>query len=326
MIFQPDPFRFNAFRVFGQSAVYILLRLAADYSRGSNKQWAYYAGYGLSSAAIAGGIPGSALTFTTIALGAEALVRVFLEESPGAAEVEIFLDGATQAVVDLNAVEGVLQYVLNIPNDGEQHTIALANLGTSAAVAGATDWLSLLQVETENADLVEIGATAVSTFIISATIQDAKASGSARVRNTQVASIHVPIGSLTLGDIEAYHDAYIQALDDVTEGVITGSNVTLNFDLPAGIKSSAVADSDVQEGVLMTFSMNGTTYKESLRVPAVVAAKLTGTALNTGDTDVSAFADLLTGTTQTNGKTIAASNRFGNAFTALLGGSKSFRK
>lgn len=326
MIYQPSPNLFNVYLALGQTALAVLVRFAADYTQRKNEPWAYYVGYGLSSAAMAGGIKNSALQIVGLATAVDAAVRIFFEESPGAAEVEIFLDGVSQAVLDLNGVGAVIDLIVNLPNDGMNHTIDIVNLGSAIGVSNPTDWLSVLQIETTSTELIEQGVVPMSNFIISFRIQDAKSAATSRVRNVQSASFFVPASTYTLADITAYHNALAAAVDAVSEGVIIDSSIQLSPTLPAGLKSSAVANSDVQEGGLIGYSVNGSNYRHSIRIPAFVSAKFVGAALNLTDSDVVALEELLNGTTQTNGKAIKASDQYSNEIVAAIAGSKSFRK
>lgn len=108
----------------------------------------------------------------------------------------------------------------------------------------------------------------MAQVLISATVRDAKTIGSARVRNKQTVGILINDTGLSLTDIIDHHDEFLTTLDGVTDGVIEGSSITVYPALPAGLKSTAVAGSDVQEGGNYSFTVIGSRYADSVRVPA----------------------------------------------------------
>lgn len=326
MLYRPDPTIFAPRLAIGQAIVAVLTRLAADYVRQQNQSWEYYLGYGLSGAALAAGIQGASVTIIVLAEAVDSTVKIFLEESPGAAQVEVFLDGVSQAVIDLSAIEAARELLIPIADDGMQHNISLVNLGTAVGVSNATDWLSILGVETQSTRIITQQVANMSNYIISFQIQDAKATGSARVRNKQGVSFFLPTASWTIAEVLAYHDALAALVDNCTDGVIVDSSVTLNPVLPAGLKSSAVAGSDVQEGGLLGFSVAGSNYKESIRIPAMKSSLFVGPSVNIAATEITDLRDTLNGTTQTSSQNMAASDRYSNLITDVVSGAKSFRK
>lgn len=318
MIYAPSP-EFFVLQALTAGIVAALTRAAADYLTQSGQSWAYYIGYGIGGAALATGIPGANMIIATIGTGE---LKLFFEKSPGAGDVKIFLDGVEAATLNLtDAALDVFQYSISIPDDSSPHQVSVLNLG-----GGTANWLSILQIQTTGITIQEQEQPQMANFIISATIQDSAATGTARVRNTQGTSIFVPQASLTLADITAYHDAYLTALDAVTDGKIIGSSITLTPDLPSGLKSSAVANSDVQEGGLLGWSVDNTQYKDSFRVPAFLTAAFSGKSIDLANTYVVALKNLLLGVTQVNSKSIVASDKDSNEYNALITGAKSFRK
>ena len=160
---------------------------------------------------------------------------------------------------------------------------------------------------------------------VSVTIQDAKDISTARVRNVQSFAVNVDYTAMTLVDLAAWFALFADRVDEVTDGVIIGGNITLQPDLPVTLKTVPVANSDVQEGALLSYSLENSPYVESVRVPAfkqslfgadgqsvIVGAEVGGlTSLFTGIADTAEF---------------AAVNRYGIPFSAYRAGRKSFRK
>jgi hypothetical protein len=88
------------------------------------------------------------------------------------------------------------------------------------------------------------------------------------------------------------------------------------------IKGSPVADSDPNEGALYSFDADSTAYNPSIWVPAAAQSKFVGQAVDTSDTDVSAFVIAVTGAHSS----VSASDRYANDITALRSAVKKFRR
>lgn len=324
MIYQPQPF-FNVYAALGQGVLAALARLAADYVTGQGKPWAYYLGYGFGGSALATGIPGANAILYVVGTGA---LKLFFEQSPGAADVRIFLDGVESAELQLNgAVVDVIEYALSIPNDGVEHAIMLLNLGTPGSVPDPTDWLSILAIEAANSIQLEPKEfLPMPVVLISATIKDAKTTSNARVKNTQSVAVFVDQGTQTIADLTEWHDKYLLYVDGVTDGLIIGSEMTFFPALPSGMKSAPVAGSDVQEGGLLSFSLTGSQYKDSIRVPAWKQSLFGADGQSIANSGATALlTGLLLGTASAPAD-FAATDRNAIAYLAFLAGRKSFRK
>jgi hypothetical protein len=321
MIYEPQPF-FNVQAAVTASFINALARAAVDYVRGQGQPWAYYLGYGFGGAALATGIPGAQAILYAIGSGT---VKIFFETSPGAATAKIYLDGIEQGDLDLDdEIIDLVEYVINLPNDGQYHDISILNLG-SISVDDPTDFLSILAIETVDASLASKETVGVATAVISATIKDAKLTSNGRVKNTQSAPMYLDITGMTIAEIIGYHDAYVAAVDDTTDGVVIGSAVTLNPALPGGIKTDPVAGSDVQEGGLLSFLLT-TGYSESIRIPAFKQSLFGADGQSIANEGVvAALTDLLLGEVA-DPLDHSASDRNGIAFASFVSGKKSFRK
>jgi hypothetical protein len=130
----------------------------------------------------------------------------------------------------------------------------------------------------------------VSAFI---SIMDAPGSES-------VVRFHVPNNS-EIGNFKTFAQNVAGFIDALIKGKITNVSIGIGVDLPGGIKSTADALADVEEGARFIFNAaNGGTFR--MRLPTFDEAKMTtGTDLvNTADTDVAAFL-----TEMINGETIS---------------------
>jgi len=165
----------------------------------------------------------------------------------------------------------------------------------------------------------------MAVVLHSLTIQDAKLTSTGRVKNRQNVAVYVPLGSQTIADLTAWNAAYAEAVDNVTEGEIVATNITLFPDLPGGIKSSPVAGSDVQEGGLITFDLTGSDYTDAVRIPAYLQSLFAADGQSIPDSGATnALVDLLLGVDGV--IDTAASNRFEVVYLGYSTGKKSFRK
>lgn len=77
----------------------------------------------------------------------------------------------------------------------------------------------------------------------------------------------------TLAALDTEVAAWVTALDNCTDGVITEARATLFPALPGGIKASAVTDSaggsDAEKIGLLGFAVSGTTKRYSVAIPAI---------------------------------------------------------
>ncbi len=83
------------------------------------------------------------------------------------------------------------------------------------------------------------------------------------------ASIYATVDTTTtIAALQTELDLWTLAMDGVTDGEITQLNVTLHMTVVAGTKSDPVAESNIQEGGLLTFYQANIKYPESIWVPA----------------------------------------------------------
>lgn len=160
---------------------------------------------------------------------------------------------------------------------------------------------------------------------MSVTIQDDKGLSTARVRNVQTFAVNIDYATMTLVDLNAWFMMFADRVDDLTDGVIIGGNINLQPTLPVTLKTVPVANSDVQEGALLSYALVDSTYVESLRVPAFKQSLFgaDGQSVPSG-AEVGALSILLRGEAAT--AEFPAVNRYGIALSNYRSGRKSFRK
>lgn len=155
--------------------------------------------------------------------------------------------------------------------------------------------------------------------LISVTIQDADGDES-------TALMYGDTGVLTLANLIEVAQDYATSVDGITDGKIVDLNLTIKPDLPAGLQASAVAYSETQKGALFSFNLNGTSYTDSIRIPAFTESYFVGDNVDTTIGAVSSFLNnMLTGFV-TAGGTFTPSNRYGFDIVSLAKAVKSFRK
>lgn len=159
----------------------------------------------------------------------------------------------------------------------------------------------------------------MSLAIMSFTITDADG-------DTSTCVVHVPQGTLTLADLTGAMDDYAALIDGLIDGFISNMHLTLSVSVPAGLATSAVANSEVQKGALFQFSAANTPYKYSVRVPSFTPGKFSGNAVNESDQDVIDFLSaMVTGITPV-ATLVSPSDKYENDITAHVAARKSFRK
>ena len=160
------------------------------------------------------------------------------------------------------------------------------------------------------------------TAVVSATVVDswgteASAPAYALVDPTQ-----------TVAEAIAEAQAYVKALDAVTDGRITKMHVQFVPSLPTGLKAAALATgAKVEQTGLINFSAAGTSKRYGLAIPAVADSQLTGDRIDAGvfgtaSTGMDAFLALLTGVATA----IAWANEHSQQIIAVRDAIVSFRK
>lgn len=267
---------------------------------------------------LANGLQGSVARFEVKDTGS---VSFWMHQNAGFSEVLVTVDDAYYGIFDMNALsENYYQMNVAVTDDGNLHVIKLGNLGTSESYGGfPLNWMSIMGLETTGM-LSEPMEEMMSQFLVSATIMGAQTVAGSRSRKTMPFSVRFPVGTLTLAQIIAKHDATIQKLAAVTGGEILSSNVQIFPALPSGLNTDIEDGVRVQDGALFTFDLTGTPYVDSLFVPAIRTALL-GTDGLSILTDDDAIQDLLSYLTTENGANAdpnpAAVNRFDKVYASL---------
>lgn len=259
MIFEPIAV-FNVQAAVITAFVSVIIRAAVDLIRGQGREWEYYVGYGFGGGALTTGIPGAQAVLYAIGAGT---VKLFFEKSPGAAQARIFLDGVAEGDIDLDdEIIDTLEFLVNIPNDGQKHSLAILNLGT-LELDNPTDWLALLAVETAGATLLEPRRLIdMPYFTVAVRVKDAEES-------TKEATIPLNVpNDLTVAEIQTWLDAVLPEIDALTEGQITEATLTMPLTLVGGLKGAPTAGAFNERGGLITFDTDGP-RAASIRIPAM---------------------------------------------------------
>lgn len=311
MIFEPIAV-FNVQAALTTAFVSVLIRAAVDLIRGQGREWEYYLGYGFGGGALTTGIPGAQAVMYAAGAGT---VKLFFESSPGAAQARIFLDGVAEGDIDLDdEIIDTLEFLVNIPNDGQTHSLAILNLGT-LELDNPTDWLALLAVETAGATLLEPRRLIEMPYLtVAVRIKDAEES-------TKEATIPLNVpDTATVAEVQTWFDAVAEEIDNLTEGQITEASLTLPLTLPGGLKGAPVAGAFNERGGLITFDTDGP-RAASIRIPAILKTIMPGDTFPlTGA--VALFVTRMTTTTLT----IRPRTEQDYQYTAGRKGSKSLRK
>jgi len=85
-------------------------------------------------------------------------------------------------------------------------------------------------------------------------------------------------GTQTVDEVGAMANAYLPLLDEVTDGQITGAELKWVVDLPGGLKTAPVADSNITIGLLQGWTQAvDVTHHPSTNIPAVAKALINDT-------------------------------------------------
>lgn len=126
----------------------------------------------------------------------------------------------------------------------------------------------------------------------------------------------------TLGDIQTWVTAVAPLLEPLLDGKQASVTAKFTFNLPAGLKASPVAGSDVERGGLLTCSVNGSKYAHSLSIPALKEALFSGDAVLVANADIVAFFNYISAIQGG----VIASDKYGNVLSAIRKGKKNFRE
>lgn len=128
----------------------------------------------------------------------------------------------------------------------------------------------------------------------------------------------------TIANIVTAVGTLANLVDDVIDGKIVKVGVRLDLSIPAGLKGSAVAGSEVERTGLYNFTAINTKYDAALDLPAMALSTLiSGT--NTIDPANAAVTALVAELVTSSGS-IDYADKYGNSISALKSARKTFRK
>ncbi len=156
----------------------------------------------------------------------------------------------------------------------------------------------------------------------------ADAAGSFQILDNrgEITSFDVPfqytVGTTTLANIVSWLQGLGAAVDLVTDGQITKIRVSLLIPLPGGIKSAPVLGGDNEKTGLITWSVASSPNAYGLDIPALKNAEISGNSIDFTEPNMAALTSYLLAITTG----IAATDRYGNPFSAIKRGRLTFRK
>ena len=296
---------------------------AVDFIAEENKPWEYYlgVGFGETSVAATGWVGASA----TVYFVGETFDTLFLH-SPEGSSVDLFLDGVLYTSVDtfLDDVPAWQAFGIAGLAGGVLHRLDIVNaVNENEEKTSPINWLAFGEIEVGGEGAYAQGrSSGMATYNISYSLLDDDG-------DTDTFAIKVLAASHTMAQITEAAQDFALLLDEVTGSKIAGIAVTLEASLPGGLKSSPVGTIENQKGATLSFTLDGSPYRDSMRIPGVKVGLFTGKNLNTADTDVDALIDAITGgivVTADSGATVEPANRFEFEYASLASAVKSFRK
>ena len=133
-------------------------------------------------------------------------------------------------------------------------------------------------------------------------------------------------GDGTLDDMLAVGNLIANLVDDITGAVVERGFITLPVDI-TGVKTDPVAGSLQSEGGLFGFTLAGTQYRLSVRVPALLPAKFVGDEIPPDGGPVDAFTDAIVAGLVAGGHTFSFYEKgFAEIVDGYIGGRRSVNK
>lgn len=311
----PDPFPYfdlrNAFTAGIEAAA---INTALDFVIQANKPWAYYAGVASGAGALACGIPGAQATLFVVGN----TLDFYIFKSPEGSAIDLYLDGIAYTNFNTFAANEVWEAVQVAFTDGVQHRVDFRNAGPGAGNTSGIAWMALggpFTISGSNPYVQQRSSNNMALVnIVSFSVRDSDG-------DTNSIPIYVDTG-LTVAEYQAMVTAFAPLLDTIVGSVLESASLTIDMNLPAGLKTDPVANIENQKGANLSFSAANSRYKHGMRIPGLLPTLFSGKSVNTGDADVAAFVQAIL-----NGEATAVPrDRQGNDLTGLVTAVKSFRK
>ena len=167
----------------------------------------------------------------------------------------------------------------------------------------------------------------MTNAIVSATLEDSRTASNARQRNRQTIAAKVDFGAATLANMISWYNEFLTEVDAASTAQVIDGSLEIKPGIPSGLKTSPTAGSNVQQGGLYVFSVDGITYTYGIRLPAISDSQLQANNLDIDPTATGsdALIALLTGAAASP-IDIPATNDSWLALDAFLRGRVSTRK
>ncbi|MFB1502068.1 hypothetical protein [Thiocapsa sp. N5-Cardenillas] len=301
----------------------VAVQVVVDLVREQNQPWTYYTGLAAGTGvALATSNIRSVATFYTVAKAVDLLVL----KSPEGGLIKAFVGGVETAVIDTFNESPSWQTVSILLAPEIWNRINQFDLVNEAhpTQAGAFGYFALGDIivtapDDTPGELIPFGDDLMAYNTLTFRIADAESD-----TRTQSVAVYLPAG-LTLAQYQAYADVIAPEIDELTEGQISGIEMTVGLTVPAGLKESPVATSYNERGGLITFDTSGP-RAESVRIPAMSRTIMTGDEFSLSQTDVAALITRLTTNTDLSGTNVRPRTSQDYQFSAARAGKKSLRK
>lgn len=322
MIYAPLP-AVSLLAVLGGGLQQALQAAAIDFVASENKPWTYYTGVFLGGA-IATTIPGGAAFMYAVG----DTVDVWFFHSPDGSDVRVFLDGVAAVAIDtFNPIPQWIKRSIYIGSAIVKRVDMVNNGLSTQSDPSALPFMAFSQLETVDA-IVITRTSQMASIIVSVGVRD----GSGGKKDKKSTPYFFERGTLTLAQIEFIAQNVALKQDAVIDGVIENITFEVAADLPAGLKTVPIAQSEVEKGALFSLNAADTRYAHEEFVPTFTPSKFSGDDVLLTAVGVSAYVSMLTlGLTDvpvlpSGVVTVRPTDKYGNALTGLRKATKRFRK
>jgi len=138
--------------------------------------------------------------------------------------------------------------------------------------------------------------------------------------------VKIDATTYTLAQIAEFASELGDLIDNITECKVTDCTAYISMTPGVALKGSAIAGSNSEIGGLFVFSLAGSPYVESIRVPGLIEGKFSQDAINLADADIDAFVDAIVVGLDASGTNVAPVNKFGLNVGAIISAARSVRK
>lgn len=141
---------------------------------------------------------------------------------------------------------------------------------------------------------------------------------------TSTCEINIPTAT-TLASATAFAQSVATLLNNVVTGVITRVGIVLSVSLPGGIRTAALANSDVEEGAKFQFN-TASGFRTGFRIPTFDETKIASNsrAVDLEDADVAALVNAIVSGLTSAGNLVQPTDKRESDVTALTAAKEQF--